>query len=153
MVSIHVDATTVAGAGELSYYWRKDGVTILPGGNYAGTSSSTLMILSLDQAAIGEYDVVVINTCGWKTSTAANVTIGLECGSLADVASDSSDTSRNPNNSVGPEDLEAFVNGFIAENAAIADVASDSSDTTYNPSNSVGPEDLEAFVNSYIAGC
>ena len=72
---------------------------------------------------------------------------------LADVASDSADVVRNANGSVGPEDLEAFVNGFIAENAAIADVASDSSDTTFNPNRSVGPEDLEAFVNGFIAGC
>ena len=71
---------------------------------------------------------------------------------LADVASDSSDTTRTPSGSIGPEDLEAFVNGFIAENAAIADVASDSADTTFTPNGSVGPEDLEAFINSYLNG-
>ena len=73
--------------------------------------------------------------------------------SLADVASDSSDQPFNPNNSVGPEDIEAFVDGFITENAAVADVASDSSDVTRTPNGSVGPEDLEAFVNAFIAGC
>ena len=71
---------------------------------------------------------------------------------LADVASDSSDTTRNSNGSIGPEDIEAFVNGFIADSAAIADVASDSSDTAFNPNGAVGPEDLEAFVNSFVAG-
>ena len=84
-------------------------------------------------------------------------TLGLSCAPppacLADVASDSSDVTRNSSGAVGPEDLEAFVNGFIAENPAIADVATDSSDTTYNPNTTVGPEDLEAFVNAFIAGC
>jgi len=72
---------------------------------------------------------------------------------LADVASDSLDTARNPNSSVGSEDLDAFIAGFIANNAAIADVASDSLDTTYNPNNSVGSEDLDAFIAAFIAGC
>ena len=72
---------------------------------------------------------------------------------LADVASDSLDTTRNPNNAIGPEDLDAFISGFIADNAAIADVASDSLDTTYNPNGAVGSEDLDAFIASFIAGC
>ena len=73
--------------------------------------------------------------------------------SLADVASDSLDTTRNPNGSIGAEDLDAFIAGFIAEDAAISDVASDSLDTTYNPNGSVGAEDLDAFIASFIAGC
>jgi len=76
----------------------------------------------------------------------------LSCG-LADVASDSLDTARTPNNSIGPEDLDAFIAGFIAENTAIADVASDSLDTTYSPNGFVGPEDLDAFIGSFVAGC
>ena len=72
---------------------------------------------------------------------------------LADVASDSLDTARTPNNSVGPEDLDAFIAGFIAGDASIADVASDSLDTAYNPNGSVGPEDLDAFIAAFIAGC
>ena len=72
---------------------------------------------------------------------------------LADVASDSLDTTRNPNNAIGPEDLDAFIAAFIADNVSIADVASDSLDTTYNPNGSVGSEDLDAFIASFIAGC
>ena len=59
------------------------------------------------------------------------------------------DTVRNPNGSVGAEDLDAFIGGFIAANVLIADVASDSLDTTFNPNGSVGAEDLakaRAFV-------
>ena len=76
---------------------------------------------------------------------------GLPC--LADVASDGSDTSPNPNCSVGPEDLEAFINAYLSGNLAIADIASDSGDTSYNPNGSIGPEDLEAFINSLLNGC
>jgi len=72
---------------------------------------------------------------------------------LADIASDSLDTAYNPNNALGPEDLDAFISGFIADNALIADVASDSLDTTRNPNNSVGPEDLDAFITAFITGC
>ena len=72
--------------------------------------------------------------------------------SLADVATDSLDTARNPNGSVGPEDLDAFISAFIANNAALADVASDSLDTTYNPNGSVGAEDLDAFIAAFIVG-
>ena len=72
---------------------------------------------------------------------------------VADVASDSLDTNYNPNGALGSEDLDAFITGFIGDNAAIADVASDSTDVTYNPNGFVGPEDLDAFIGSFIAGC
>jgi len=72
---------------------------------------------------------------------------------LADVASDGLDTTRNPNGSVGAEDLDAFIAGFIAENVSIADVAGDGLDTTYNPNGAVGAEDLDAFIAAFVAGC
>lgn len=74
-------------------------------------------------------------------------------GCLADVASDSSDTLRTPNGTVGGEDLESFVNAFADVNVFVADVASDASDSEYNPNGAVGPEDLEAFINAFIGGC
>jgi len=74
-------------------------------------------------------------------------------GCLADVASDSLDTAFNPNGSVGAEDLDAFIGGFVAGNVAIADVASDSLDATRAPNGAVGSEDLDAFIAAFIAGC
>ena len=71
---------------------------------------------------------------------------------LCDVATDSLDQWNNPNRSVGPEDLDAFIAGFISNNEAIADVASDSLDTVFNPNGFVGPEDLDAFIASFVAG-
>jgi len=73
------------------------------------------------------------------------------CIGLADVASDGLDTTYSPNGSVGPEDLDAFIAGFIAENVAVADIASDGLDTTRSPNGSVGPEDLDAFIAAFIA--
>ena len=99
--------------------------------------------------ALGLAELLMPGVLAQSTATA----YGVCPGCLADVASDSADVVSNPNGSVGPEDLEAFVNAFIADNGAVADVASDSSDTAYNPNGSVGPEDLEAFVNGFIAGC
>ena len=72
---------------------------------------------------------------------------------LADVASDSLDTARSPNGSVGAEDLDAFITAFIAGSVSIADLASDGLDTTYNPNGSVGSEDLDAFIGAFILGC
>jgi len=74
-----------------------------------------------------------------------------EC--ISDVAANATDASRNPNGLVGPEDLDAFISGFIAGTVAIADIASDNLDTTYNPNATVGPEDLDAFINGFMSGC
>ena len=73
--------------------------------------------------------------------------------SLADVASDSLDVTYNPNGSLGPEDLDAFIGAFVSGNAPVADVASDSLDTVRNPNGSVGAEDLDAFIAGFVAGC
>jgi len=72
---------------------------------------------------------------------------------LADVASDSLDTQRNPNGQIGAEDLDAFIAGFISGNGYIADIASDGLDTAYSPNGQVGSEDLDAFIASFVAGC
>ena len=71
---------------------------------------------------------------------------------IGDIASDSLDVVYNPNGSIGAEDLDAFIAGFIANNVLIADVASDSLDTTCNPNGAVGAEDLDAFIASFISG-
>jgi len=124
-----------------------------------GTSSRTATITFTQQPLVEFRRIrcIVSNACESFTSIDVPLTISGPCGpqacALADVASDSLDTTRNPNNAVGPEDLDAFIAGFIAENGAIADVASDSLDTVYNPNGAVGPEDLDAFIASFIAGC
>jgi len=119
--------------------------------NVSGATTPTMNISSISGLG-GNFRCIVTNACGSITSNEATLTIIQPCG-LADIASDSLQTERCANGSIGPEDLDAFIAGFIADNAAIADVASDSLDTTYNPNGAVGPEDLDAFIASFIAGC
>jgi len=104
-------------------------------------------------AAVGRHEVANIRLAVNGPNDLNGNSIPDSCECLADVSSDSLDDARNPNGSVGAEDLDAFIAGFIAENTAIADVASDSLDTTYNPNGSVGSEDLDTFIASFIAGC
>ncbi|MFZ4768368.1 MAG: SBBP repeat-containing protein [Roseimicrobium sp.] len=173
-----VTATGVGG-GTLTYQWQYQGgpnnpdplawTNLVNGRNPAvgpfrlNATNARTRLLVVEQGASPWPDpsadhipyvfrCIVTNTCGSTPSNAAALTLAQSCA-LADIADDSSQTARCGNGAVGPEDLEAFVNGFIADNAAIADLASDSSDPAYNPNGSVGPEDLEAFVNSFIAGC
>jgi len=93
---------------------------------------------------IGSFNIALTGAC-------VPGAIVSDCQSMADVASDGLDTTYTPNGSVGSEDLDAFIAGFIAENAAIADVASDGLDTVRNPNGSVGAEDLDAFIAAFIA--
>jgi len=165
-------SVTATGSGPFTYQWQwrpagpgtawaplVNGVNnnnqATPTFNVAGATTPTMNISSISGVG-GNFRCIVTNTCGSVTSNEATLTINT-CGpvacALADVASDSLDTTRNPNNAIGPEDLDAFIAAFIADNVSIADVASDSLDTTYNPNNSVGPEDLDAFIASFIAGC
>jgi len=115
--------------------------------NTMTTSPSVLAVWGDGATGNADLKAQLINYDGTLGRTCAPATC------LADVASDSLDTTRNPNGSVGAEDLDAFIGGFIAANAAIADVASDSLDTTFNPNGSVGSEDLDAFIGAFIRGC
>ena len=106
-------------------------------------------VIGWDAAGLG--GAVTINLTGTTVPGLVCPPVGPDCQSMADVASDGLDTTYSPNGSVGAEDLDAFIAGFIAENAAIADVASDGLDTTRNPNGSVGSEDLDAFIAAFIA--
>ena len=146
-------AVAATGVGTLTYQWRRNGTNLANGPGISGATSATLSLTNVQVASGGNYDSIVTSACGSVTSNQATLTIVSCSCALADIASDSLDTIRNPNGAIGPEDLDAFIAGFIADNASIADVASDSLDTTYNPNNSVGPEDLDAFIANFIAGC
>jgi len=105
--------TSPASGGPLSYQWRKNGVNLSNGGAISGATSPTLTI---NPAALSDnasaFDCIVSNTCGFaRTNPAALSVATIFC--LADVASDGLDTTYNPNGSVGPEDLDAFIAAFI----------------------------------------
>jgi len=110
-------------------------------GNETGTRTSR-KYTSRNVADIDLRPTLVVEFLGPTSSCA-----------LADVASDATDSSPNPNNSIGPEDLDAFIASFINDNPILADVASDSLDRVYNPNGVIGAEDLDAFIASFIAGC
>ena len=128
-----------------------------------GFNTSELTISNLRPGAANQQISFIghaSNPCGNIATVRAPVFIAQHCAppppvgcAIADVASDSLDIARNPNNAIGPEDLDAFIAGFITDNVSIADVVSDALDTTYNPNGAVGPEDLDAFIASFIVGC
>jgi len=170
--TLALSATATSSVTGVSVQWQRNGVSVIDGpsgaspggGTVSGAAGplpsptdgtpSTLTIANAQASDSGNYTAVFSTACNSVTSNSVLVTItGPQACSLADVASDSLDTARNPNNAIGSEDLDAFIAGFIADNTAIADVASDSLDTTYNPNGSVGSEDLDAFIASFIAGC
>lgn len=57
------------GAATLNYQWRKDGTAI------SGATSSTYSIASASASNAGSYDVVVTNSLGSATSTAATLSV------------------------------------------------------------------------------
>lgn len=66
----------VAGAGPMSFQWRRGGSVLADGGRRSGTATPTLTInpvmLGVDA---GTYDVVVSNACGSVVSAAAVLTV------------------------------------------------------------------------------
>jgi len=128
-----------------------------------GFDTSELTISNLRPGAANQQISFIghaSNPCGDIATVRAPVFIAQHCAppppvgcAIADVASDSLDITRNPNNAIGPEDLDAFIAGFITDSVSIADVVSDALDATYNPNGAVGPEDLDAFIASFIVGC
>jgi len=109
-----VAATSPTGGGPLTYQWRRNGVNLSNSGAVSGVTSATLTI---NPAALSDnassFVCIVSNTCGATSSNSAGLAVAtIFC--LADVASDGLDTIYNPNGSVGPEDLDAFIAAFIA---------------------------------------
>jgi len=156
------------GTGTLVYQWQREiapglwnnvinGPVPYPGGTIMASGALTRQLQLSVNAQRGapsmRFRCYVGNGFGNGYSSTATLTIITCACALADVASDSLNTTRSPSGSIGPEDLDAFIAGFIAGNTAIADLATNPSDTTYSPNGSVGPEDLDAFIASFIRGC
>lgn len=70
-----VFSVTVSGSPTLTYVWRKDGATLANGGNVAGATSATLTLSNIQATDIASYDVVVTNSAGNATSTAATLSV------------------------------------------------------------------------------
>ena len=81
MVMFTAAASSPAGAGPLSYQWRRNGVNLSDGGSISGATSATLTI---NPAALSDngsaFDCVVSNTCGSVRSNPAGLAATLPPG-------------------------------------------------------------------------
>ena len=59
----------------IAYQWRKNGTPLADGGNLWGSATPTLTLTNVLAADAGSYDVVVANSAGSVTSTAATLTV------------------------------------------------------------------------------
>jgi hypothetical protein len=67
--------TVAANGGALSYQWRKDGANLSNGGKISGATTATLAVSMVTLDEEGSYSVVVANTAGSITSSAATLTV------------------------------------------------------------------------------
>ncbi|HEX2838695.1 MAG TPA: CHRD domain-containing protein [Phycisphaerales bacterium] len=70
------------GGGTATYQWRKNGTNLANGGNISGALSATLNINPVGAGDAGDYDVIVTNFCGNRTSTIAELAVGSACDSV-----------------------------------------------------------------------
>ncbi|MFM9007728.1 MAG: HYR domain-containing protein, partial [Bacteroidota bacterium] len=66
---------TAADPTGATYQWRKNGVNLTAGPAYTGVNASTLTINTVALGDAGNYDVIVSNSCGTDTSSAAALTV------------------------------------------------------------------------------
>ncbi len=64
-------SVTATGTAPLSYQWLFNGANITNGGQFSGATGNTLVITNLQSLDIGNYQVVISNTGGSVTSSAA----------------------------------------------------------------------------------
>jgi hypothetical protein len=73
---IAVISFSFPGAGAETFYWRRDGVTIMAGQPHiSGETTGQITLSPVGLADAGEYDVVISNGCGWVTSTPATLRV------------------------------------------------------------------------------
>jgi len=70
-------ALSIVGAGSRPFAvrWRKDGVELFDSGNILGTDTLRVEISHVAETDAGEYDVVILNSCGSTVSEKALLTI------------------------------------------------------------------------------
>ena len=68
-------SVTATGSAPLGYRWQKDGANLSNGGRISGATSNVLTIAATTTNDAGGYSVVVSNTVGSLTSSAATLTV------------------------------------------------------------------------------
>lgn len=64
-----------AGAGSLSYQWRRNGVALTDSATVSGARGPTLSIVGVETRDAGDFDVMVANAFGSVTSQVARLTV------------------------------------------------------------------------------
>ena len=68
-------AVAATGEGTLSYQWQKAGADLIDGGHYAGATTDTLTVSTVDAADVAAYRCMVTAACGTATSDEAALTL------------------------------------------------------------------------------
>jgi len=105
MVMFTAAASSPAGAGPLSYQWRRNGVNLSNGGSISGATSATLTI---NPAALSDngsaFDCVATNTCGSARTNPAGLAVRSDCFS-----------DFNGDGFLNQEDLSGFLTDYFTQ--------------------------------------
>ena len=78
--------TSGANAGPVTFHWQLNGVALTDGPNISGSTTSNLTVSAVGAANTGTYTVVVANSVGSTTSTAAALTLATPDGATYEAA-------------------------------------------------------------------
>jgi uncharacterized repeat protein (TIGR03803 family) len=71
-------SVSAIGSKPLGYQWLKNGVPILDGGNVSGATTSSLALANVQPNDAGEFSVIVSNSAGTVTSSAASLALPVD---------------------------------------------------------------------------
>ena len=129
-----------AGAGALSFQWRKNGVPIADGFNTAGTTISgshttALALTNTHNSDSGSYDCIVTNGCGSLTSTTTTLSVcyaNCDCSTAPPI--------------LNANDFQCFLNKYAA-----GDPGANCDGSTAAPI--LNANDFQCFLNAFAVGC
>ncbi len=123
---------TAAGLNPRSYQWRKAGVPVVNSARITGAMTTSLQITNTQASDSGSYDVLITNSCGNITTTAATLTVSVACP--ADI---------NNSGSTTVQDIFDFLSAYFA-NLPSGD---------FNNSGAISVQDIFDFLSAYFVGC
>jgi len=114
-----------------TYRWRQNGQNLfnIPG-LFAGVTTRSLAILSVDPALAGSYDCVLVSSCGSTGSTIADVFCPADF---------------NQDFNIDPDDLADYIGSYFGDPPATG--------SDFNQDGLTDPDDLADFIGAFFAGC
>ena len=64
-----------SGSPAPAFQWQKDGVDLIDGGGFSGSTTATLSISAATASNDGSYTCIVTGACGQATSNAATLAV------------------------------------------------------------------------------